>query len=372
MIPSGTFIRVVSGFYFDGKAVVNRFYSGMPSIAVPGQRGTIIPLEVVPAADGSGTYVLVVSVQDASIAVGSTYNLDPPVLTDGEATGFQSDINGNLKVDIARPLPAGTSTIGAINQGAPGSSAWKVDPSGVTSPVTVASLPLPANAAKETGGNLATLATAQGNAGSGISEPTGGSGILGWLSGIYNKLSGSIVVTGTFWQATQPVSAASLPLPTGAATSAGQSTIISDLVTINTTLGSPFQDGGALGASTNTIGGVLSAPTSSSSFAITPGSSSELEASHVLKSSAGNLYSVYVVTSSVGGYLMTFNATDIPADGPVSPVECVPVLANSIVSLSIDGSPPDNYSIGIVAVFSTTGPFTKTASATAFFKWSVQ
>lgn len=37
-------------------------------------------------------------------------------------------------------------------------------------------------------------------------------------------ITGSVAVTGTFWQATQPVSAASLPLPTGAATSALQTT----------------------------------------------------------------------------------------------------------------------------------------------------
>lgn len=36
--------------------------------------------------------------------------------------------------------------------------------------------------------------------------------------------SASVAVTGTFWQATQPVSAASLPLPSGAATAANQST----------------------------------------------------------------------------------------------------------------------------------------------------
>ncbi len=39
----------------------------------------------------------------------------------------------------------------------------------------------------------------------------------------------SIAVTGTFWQATQPISAASLPLPTGAATSANQTTEITAL-----------------------------------------------------------------------------------------------------------------------------------------------
>lgn len=48
--------------------------------------------------------------------------------------------------------------------------------------------------------------------------PVGGVGIRGWLSAIWTKLNGSLAVTGTFFQATQPVSAASLPLPTGAAT----------------------------------------------------------------------------------------------------------------------------------------------------------
>lgn len=48
-------------------------------------------------------------------------------------------------------------------------------------------------------------------------------------------------------QSAIPISAASLPLPTGAATSANQSTEITALGTINTTLGSPFQAGGSIG-----------------------------------------------------------------------------------------------------------------------------
>ena len=60
--------------------------------------------------------------------------------------------------------------------------------------------------ALETGGNLATIATAQGVAGTGIAQPTGGSGKLGFLSGIWNKLNTSIAVTAT-----------ALPLPAGAA-----------------------------------------------------------------------------------------------------------------------------------------------------------
>ena len=44
---------------------------------------------------------------------------------------------------------------------------------------------------------------------------------------------GSITVDGTFWQATQPISAANLPLPTGAATSSLQSTTNTSLASID-------------------------------------------------------------------------------------------------------------------------------------------
>lgn len=221
----------------------------MASIAVPaGQSGTIIPLEVVPATDGSGTYVLVVSLQDPNIDIGTvdvalTYNHNPPVLNDGQTTGFQSDINGNLKATLVPPF---------------GSSA---------------------------------------------------------------------------------------------------------------------------------VGGVYTTPTDSALYSITPGSSSRLETSHVIKSTGGNLYELYVVTGTVGGYLMTFNATHVPDDGPVTPVESVPVAPNSFVTIRAGGSPPDHYSNGIVAVFSTTGPLIKstttpygrglyghgrfTGTPSAFFKWSV-
>lgn len=63
---------------------------------------------------------------------------------------------------------------------------------------------------------LPTGAAADGNDGTGINLPAGGVGIRGWLSGIYGKLSNPLSVTGAFWQATQPVSLASLPaLPAG-------------------------------------------------------------------------------------------------------------------------------------------------------------
>ena len=67
--------------------------------------------------------------------------------------------------------------------------------------------------------------------------------MLGWLSGIYSKISGTLTVsgsvnvgntvpvTGTFWQTTQPVSASSLPLPTGAAQESGNLATLAGAVT---------------------------------------------------------------------------------------------------------------------------------------------
>ncbi|MGH9452365.1 MAG: hypothetical protein ACRD2O_00165 [Terriglobia bacterium] len=54
-----------------------------------------------------------------------TYNITPPTLTDGQQSSAQLDVNGNVKVAVS-----------------------------------AASLPLPSNAAQETGGNLATVAGA--------------------------------------------------------------------------------------------------------------------------------------------------------------------------------------------------------------------
>lgn len=67
--------------------------------------------------------------------------------------------------------------------------------------ISVASLPLPSNAAQD------------GTDQTGVTPPTGAVGIRGWLSAIYNILKNSTIgVTGTFFQATQPVSIATAPV----------------------------------------------------------------------------------------------------------------------------------------------------------------
>lgn len=65
------------------------------------------------------------------------------------------------------------------------------------------------------------------NLGTDITTPTampaGGAGVRGWLSAIWTKLNSSLAVTGTFWQATQPVSGTVTQIETPKATSYVQS-----------------------------------------------------------------------------------------------------------------------------------------------------
>ena len=109
-----------------------------------------------------------------------------------------------------------------------------------TQPISAVSLPLPTGAMASTGGTVGLVAGSALAGKFGIDQTTPGTtnGVVvnssalptgaaldASLQSILTKLNASIAVTGTFWQATQPVSAASLPLPTGAATAANQATV---------------------------------------------------------------------------------------------------------------------------------------------------
>ena len=149
------------------------------------------------------------------------------------SSGYIADVDssGNLKVNIE--APTGSTT---VVQSSGANLHTNVDNFPATQPVSAATLPLPTGAAQD------------GTDATGVVAPTGAVGIRGWLSAIYNVLkNGSLAVTGTFyqttqpvsgtfWQATQPVSAATLPLPTGAAQETGGNlaTIASNTTTIAT------------------------------------------------------------------------------------------------------------------------------------------
>lgn len=116
---------------------------------------------------------------------------------------------------------------------------------------------------------------------------------------------------------------------------------------------------------------VDSVPCSNANCGTTGAVTSAVASSLVLKASAGNLYSVNVVTGASAGFVMFFNATSAPGDGAVTPVYCMPIAANS--GFNMANTPiPANFTTGITIVFSTTGCFTKTASATAFIAGQFQ
>lgn len=81
--------------------------------------------------------------------------------------------------------------------------------------------------------------------------------------------------------------------------------------------------------------------------------------------SPGYLQGVNVTSGASAGYVLVFDSTTVPADGAVTPARCVPLAANTGIELNWRAS-PIMFRNGMVVVFSTTGCFTKTASATAF------
>lgn len=115
-------------------------------------------------------------------------------------------------------------------------------------------------------------------------------------------------------------------------------------------------------------------PSSDANEGLPTVASPALESSRILKAGPGNLYKLAVVTGAVTGYLMLFDALAAPVDGAVVPAWCEAIISNGTQGgIILDwGIHPMVFKNGIVAVFSTTGPFTKTASATAAFYGAVK
>ncbi len=111
---------------------------------------------------------------------------------------------------------------------------------------------------------------------------------------------------------------------------------------------------------------------SGSDVPIAPIHSSVIEASHIFKASAGNLFDAYCTATTTAGFCMLFDSTTAPSDGSVTPYAVINVAANSTTSFNLATGHSMPFTTGIVGVFSSTGPFTKTGSATAFLSARVQ
>jgi hypothetical protein len=94
-------------------------------------------------------------------------------------------------------------------------------------------------------------------------------------------------------------------------------------------------------------------------------------ASLIAKAVQSELYGLNVTSGASAGFVLVFDAKTVPADGAVTPTLCLPLAANTGLDWNFR-SAPVQFVNGIVVVFSTTGCYSKTASATAFIAASVQ
>lgn len=104
--------------------------------------------------------------------------------------------------------------------------------------------------------------------------------------------------------------------------------------------------------------------------------STALESCHVLKSGAGNLYTLTALLTSASGIVLAFDAISAPGDGAVTPVWFGVANSNGTnggFSAAWPANAPLAFSTGMTVCLSTaTTPFTKTASATAAFSGGVK
>jgi hypothetical protein len=162
-------------------------FSRYPGVTILCPSGT----RAAPCSFGGGNGSSTVSINLGGAPVGNT-NMFPVTdpLLDGLISGGALKIGGTVgisgspTVTLGGSLPAGTSTLGAVGQ----AGTWSVG-------LTGAEFSAPGT----TGAQAMTVQGAQ----TGVPLP----------------------VTGTFWPASQPVSAISLPLPAGAATAASQTAV---------------------------------------------------------------------------------------------------------------------------------------------------
>ena len=194
-----------------------------------------------------------------------------------------------------------------------------------------------------------------------------GSGHFVGLTGVCDQAAAAQCATVTASNAlkvdgsavTQPVSAASLPLPTGAATSALQTTI-------NTTLGSPFQAGGSIGnttfAATQATAASLNATvvgtgTFATQSTVTQATASSLNAT-VVQGTAASLNATVVGT---GTFVTQSTVTQATSSNLKAQVDPLTIATWGLMSGTTSGTAPTNTQI-IGGIFNSAAPTPSTGN----------
>lgn len=285
---------------------------------------------------GAGIPRVTVS-SDSSVTANAGTNLNTTTLGTtiiGAGSKTLTDINTTL----GSPLQAGGNVVvtsaptTAVTQSGtwtvqPGNTAnttaWKVDGSAVTQPISAASLPLPALAATSTKQSDGTQKTQIVDGSGNVIGATSNALDINIKSG--NPTTIAATQSGTW--TTQPGN------------------------TANTT---PWL---------NTPTPVVSPLSSSSPGNIT---SSAYEASHVVKASAGVLYSIACYNSKASAqFVLVFNSTTVPADAAVA--NAVPLYCPATSNCALDyGQYGKYFSTGISWSNSSTSPTKTIGSADVF------
>jgi len=109
--------------------------------------------------------------------------------------------------------------------------------------------------------------------------------------------------------------------------------------------------------------------------------STATETGHVFKGASGALFRFQVNTGGSAGWVLLVDGIVVPSNGAVvgcsgaNSTGCVAAWwqVGSSTTLTVDyGQLPQRLFNGITVVFSTTGPFTMTSSATAVFAGTTQ
>lgn len=222
--------------------------ASVPVVLTAAQLSTLTPVSTVTANAGTGSFTVAGNVASGAsdsgnpVKVGGVYLSSAPTLTNAQRGDLQLDANGNVKVAIVSgggtggtassfgsAFPATGTAIGAKDSTGANLAPLNLDASGYLK-VNVAaggtSGQQYAEDAAHASGDLGTLAlVVRKDAAASLAGTDGDyTGLITDASGRLhvNVGNASLAVTGTFWQATQPVSAAALPLPSGAATEAKQ------------------------------------------------------------------------------------------------------------------------------------------------------
>jgi hypothetical protein len=126
---------------------------------------------------------------------------------------------------------------------------------------------------------------------------------------------------------------------------------------------------------------VTTVPTGAPGQALAFLQSTAAEASHVFKTTPGNLYAFGATSSASAGYILLIDSTTVPNDGALTSCGttnvagclkwCAPIPSGSAASVfagfQLSPGPPMPFVNGVVAVFSSTGCSTKTLGATSVF-----